>query len=95
MRLSISLHTFLKSFRRGLLFSYIFSRSAAIFYIYLVRSRMYRVLRFLSYCINNSPRRKEEFKKVCSEIESLIYMLPEDGLARPKHVVKILTILIF
>jgi hypothetical protein len=53
MRFSISLHTFLKSsFRRGLLlFSYIFPRSAAIFYVYLARSCMYRVLRFLSYCI--------------------------------------------
>jgi hypothetical protein len=44
---------------------------------------------------NNRPRRKEDFKKVCNEIEILIYMLSDDGLVRPKHVVKILTILIF
>jgi hypothetical protein len=41
---------------------------------------------------NNRPRRKEDFKKVFSEIESLMYMLPDDGLVSPKHVV---TILIF
>jgi hypothetical protein len=40
---------------------------------------------------NNRPRRKD-FKKVCSEIKSLIYILLDDGLVRPKHVV---TILIF
>jgi hypothetical protein len=38
---------------------------------------------------------KRRFKNVCSEIEGLIYMLPDDGLVRPKHVVTILTILIF
>jgi hypothetical protein len=55
MRLFISLHTFLKSsFRRGLLlFSYIFSCSAAIFYVYLVRSCTYRVLCSLSYCAHS------------------------------------------
>jgi hypothetical protein len=56
MRLSISLHTFLKSpFRRFAVACYYVptffsSCSAAIFYVYLVRSCMYRVLRFLSYC---------------------------------------------